>query len=114
MGQAIARSACRLLAGLAQATPGVSARCQQGISEAKDSRTEEIGMADNDRGASKEELERFRRAAEDALQQLDWAIGYLHGIHKKDEAPVVARNRSYIRRQLLRQTEEPTPELQQG
>ncbi len=26
--------------------------------------------------------ERYRQAAEDALQQLDWCIGYLHGIHK--------------------------------
>ena len=32
--------------------------------------------------ASKDETERYRRAAEDALQQLDWAIGYLHGIRK--------------------------------
>src|SRR6478735_2913261 len=26
------------------------------------------------------EKDRYRRAAEDALQQLDWCIGYLHGI----------------------------------
>ena len=25
-----------------------------------------------------------RQAAEDALQQLDWAIGYLHGIRKQE------------------------------
>ena len=26
------------------------------------------------------EADRYRQAADDALQQLDWAIGYLHGI----------------------------------
>ena len=29
-----------------------------------------------------DETERYRRAAEDALQQLDWCIGYLHGLRK--------------------------------
>jgi hypothetical protein len=67
-------------------------------------------MAGYDGRASTDELERFRRAAEDALQQLDWCIGYLHGIHKTGEARNLARNRSYIRRQLLHQAEEPTPE----
>jgi hypothetical protein len=28
------------------------------------------------------EADRYRKAADDALQQLDWAIGYLHGIRK--------------------------------
>ena len=32
--------------------------------------------------ASNDAEERYRRAAEDALQQLDWCIGYLHGIRK--------------------------------
>ena len=26
-----------------------------------------------------DEVERYRQASEDALQQLDWCIGYLHG-----------------------------------
>ena len=30
-----------------------------------------------------EEVERFRRASEDALSELDWCIGYLHGSGKK-------------------------------
>jgi hypothetical protein len=67
-------------------------------------------MAKDDGRTSTEELERLRRAAEDALQQLDWCIGYLHGLHKTSEARVLARNRSYIRRQLLHQAEEATPE----
>ena len=69
-------------------------------------------MAKDDSNAAQEECERFRRAAEDALQQLDWCIGYLHGIRKKGEAQALARNRSYIREQLLHQAEEPTPERQ--
>lgn len=64
-------------------------------------------MTDRDRDA---ELRRCRQAADDALQQLDWAIGYLHGIRKSSEARVLAQNRSYIRRKLLHEAEEPTPE----
>ena len=33
-----------------------------------------------------DEVERYRRASEDALQQLDWCIGYLHGSGKGDGA----------------------------
>jgi hypothetical protein len=66
-------------------------------------------MTNDDKAANREECERFRRAAEDALQQLDWCIGYLHGIHKEGEARALARNRSYIRQQLLKQAEEKTP-----
>jgi hypothetical protein len=50
---------------------------------------------------SDSEADRYRRAAEDALQQLDWAIGYLHGIHKQGISKALARNRTYIRRQLM-------------
>jgi hypothetical protein len=53
--------------------------------------------------------ERYRQAAEDALQQLDWCIGYLHGIRKTPISRTLARNRSYIRRNLLRRAPEPLP-----
>lgn len=56
-----------------------------------------------------DELERYRRAAEDALQQLDWCIGYLHGIRKSSEAKVLARNRQVIRQHLLGRDNEPIP-----
>jgi hypothetical protein len=55
------------------------------------------------------DVERYRRAAEDALQQLDWCIGYLHGIRKVDVSRALARNRTYIRHRILQQPEEPTP-----
>jgi hypothetical protein len=66
-------------------------------------------MADDDRD---DELKRYRRAAEDALQQLDWCIGYLHGLRKVEISRALAKNRSYIRTQLLHQAEQPTPAQQ--
>jgi len=62
-----------------------------------------------DREAGQREVERYRQAAEDALQQLDWCIGYLHGIRKLDVSRALAKNRSYIRRQLLKREEQPLP-----
>ena len=55
------------------------------------------------------EADRYRKAAEDALQQLDWAIGYLHGIRKTDISKALAKNRSFIRRRLMGKPEEPLP-----
>ena len=60
--------------------------------------------------ATKEnEANRYREAADDALQQLDWAIGYLHGIHKTEISKALAKNRSHIRRKLMGRDEEPLP-----
>ena len=67
-------------------------------------------MARDDNG--NRELERYRRAAEDALQQLDWCIGYLHGIRKTKISSALSRNRSHIRTQLLKRPEEPLPSSQ--
>lgn len=52
---------------------------------------------------------RYQHAAEDALQQLDWCIGYLHGIRKHRISRALARNRSYIRTHLMDRPEEPVP-----
>jgi hypothetical protein len=61
-------------------------------------------------GESKQdEADRYRQAAEDALQQLDWTIGYLHGIRKTDISKALARNRSAIRRNLLQVYDEGVP-----
>jgi hypothetical protein len=59
-------------------------------------------MADDDR-------QRYRQAAEDALEQLDWCIGYLHGIRKGTISRQLARNRAYIRRNLMQKPGEPVP-----
>jgi hypothetical protein len=71
-------------------------------------------MAQNEDGSRNDhdrdwEVERYRRAAEDALQQLDWCIGYLHGIRKLQVSQALAKNRSYIRRNLLEREEQPLP-----
>ena len=58
------------------------------------------------------EVERYRRASDDTLQQLDWCIGYLHGTGRRAVARSLARNRSYIRTHLLRRAEEPVPTQQ--
>ena len=55
------------------------------------------------------EADRYRQAAEDALQQLDWAIGYLHGIRKLKISKALAQNRSYIRKTLMGRAEQPVP-----
>ena len=49
-----------------------------------------------------EEARRYRHAAEDALEQLDWCIGYLHGIGKTKLSRALSRNRSVIRSALMR------------
>jgi hypothetical protein len=58
------------------------------------------------------EADRYRQAADDALQQLDWAIGYLHGIRKVEISRALARNRTVIRRRLLDEPEQPLPAQQ--
>jgi hypothetical protein len=52
---------------------------------------------------------RYRQAAEDALQQLDWCIGYLHGIKKTKISSQLAKNRTYIKRNLMREPTEVLP-----
>ena len=56
-----------------------------------------------------EEVERYRRASEDALQQLDWCIGYFHGCGKTGIARGLANNRAHIRQHLLKRSEQPVP-----
>jgi hypothetical protein len=53
--------------------------------------------------------DRYRRAAEDALQQLDWCIGYLHGIRKTNISYQLAKNRTFIKRNLMHEPTEPVP-----
>jgi hypothetical protein len=70
-------------------------------------------MATRQEGESRdEELERYRRAADDALQQLDWCIGYLHGIRKVQLSRALAKNRSFIRARLMQEAEQPLPAQQ--
>ena len=56
-----------------------------------------------------DETERYRQAAQDALEQLDWCIGYLHGIRKTKISSQLARNRAHIKRHLMRDAASPIP-----
>jgi hypothetical protein len=58
---------------------------------------------------SQDDAERYRRAAEDALQQLDWCIGYLHGIRKSELSARLAKNRTFIKTNLMKEPTEPLP-----
>ena len=66
------------------------------------------------RDNKQDEADRYRRAAEDALQQLDWTIGYLHGIHKVEISKALAKNRSFIRQQPMHEPDEALPAQQTG
>ena len=66
-------------------------------------------MARTDEDERDAELELYRRAAEDALQQLDWCVGYFHGIRKIEISRALAKKRSQIRTQLLQKPAEPLP-----
>ena len=68
-----------------------------------------VWLAKEDVKLARDETERYRRAAQDALEQLDWCIGYLHGIHKTSISAQLAKNRAHIRRELLREAEQPVP-----
>lgn len=50
--------------------------------------------------ARDEEAARYRKAAELALDQLDWCIEYLRRIHKARIAKQLAKNHSSISRRL--------------
>jgi len=96
----------------------VSDREQEGCVAARTSNGVELTMAtDSERITELElemahlmkEVERYRTAAEDALQQLDWCIGYFAGSHKAQLARSLSVNRTHIRRQFMRRAEQSLP-----
>lgn len=56
-----------------------------------------------------EEVDRYRRAAEDTLGQVDWCIGYFTGRKQHGIARALSANRAHIRTDLLHRAEEPLP-----
>jgi hypothetical protein len=73
-------------------------------------------MAGNGKGRSRsdgdddsERAERYKQAATEALEMLDWSIGFLVGSHKEKIAGQLARNRKHIREDLMREPAEPVP-----
>jgi len=51
------------------------------------------------------DLEKYRRASEDALEQLGWCVGYFTGVNKSKLARSLATNIAHIRRNLLKRQE---------
>jgi hypothetical protein len=78
----------------------------------KERQSEPEGAQDRQRGEGREEVERYRQAAEDALAQLDWCIGYLHGIEKGAIAQGLSRNRGIIRSRLMGASQQDLPPSQ--
>ena len=50
--------------------------------------------------SSAEEVARYKRAAEETLDQLDWCVDYLYRIRKDRIARVIQKNRGQIRRRM--------------
>jgi hypothetical protein len=55
------------------------------------------------------EAERFKQAATDALEMVDWCIGYFVGTHKGNIASALAKSRAKIRNDLMHEPDEPVP-----
>lgn len=73
-------------------------------------------MADNRKNRSADDgagdsgrAERYKRAATEGLEMLDWSIGYLVGSRKYSIASKLAQNRKHIREDLMREPAEPVP-----
>jgi hypothetical protein len=49
---------------------------------------------------TKNELKRYKRAADHALRQLDWCVNYLEGIQKDKAAQALKQNRDFIAKQI--------------
>jgi hypothetical protein len=67
-----------------------------------------VAGTDGNNGRS-EEADRYRQAATEALEMLDWCIGYLVGSRKEKIAAQLAKNRAHLRKQLMHEPEEPLP-----
>jgi hypothetical protein len=67
-------------------------------------------MAVNGKGNGRPaDAERYRQAATDALEMLDWCIGFLVGSRKERIAAQLAQGRARIRKDLMHESEEPLP-----
>lgn len=56
-----------------------------------------------------DEVARYRSAAEDALQQLDWCIDYFTGTKNRRVAQALSANRAEIRRKYLKRAGQAAP-----
>ena len=58
------------------------------------------------------DVERYRNACYDSMQQLSWCIGYLAGHHSAKYAQAMGSNLAYIREAVLNRAPEPMPPAQ--
>ena len=56
-----------------------------------------------------EEVDKYRTATEDSLQQLDWCIGYFTASKNRGVAKSLGANRAYIRSKILKRAEQSLP-----
>lgn len=56
-----------------------------------------------------EEVDRYRTATDDALQQINWCIGYLAATNKGRIASALSANREHIRSNLLGRAPQAVP-----
>jgi hypothetical protein len=56
-----------------------------------------------------EDVDKYRTATEDALQQLDWCIGYFTASKNRGVAKSLGANRAYIRSKILKRAEQSLP-----
>ena len=66
-------------------------------------------MAESNGNGRSSEADRYRQAATDALEMLDWCIGYLVGCNKGAIASRLAQNRRDIKERLMHEPAEPVP-----
>ena len=50
--------------------------------------------------AKEQEASRYRRAADETLDQLEWCVNYLYRIRKPRIAAVLDQNRRFIRQEM--------------
>jgi hypothetical protein len=55
---------------------------------------------DDEARRREEEIARYRRAAEETLEQLEWCVNYLHRIRKSPIAEAINKNRRQIHRDM--------------
>jgi hypothetical protein len=66
-------------------------------------------VTESNGNGSSGDADRYRQAATEALEMLDWCIGYLVGTRKEKIAAQLAKNRAHLRKQLMHEPEEPLP-----
>ena len=76
--------------------------------------TRDENGADSELDELRAERERYRTATEDALQQLDWCIGYFVGANKPAIAKALGTNRAHIRTQIRRKPLDVPVDPQEG